>query len=181
MKTRSGCYAPKPLQRLSESPELGELSIFRERWPPFCLHGKAYLLDHLNRQVIIVGANRIAVMYSSHCVTKGVAVPDPSLSYDHGDNTARDFCFERYELSKGLGDHVLDCSGGHITQTHGHRKYLMIPKANSTYNIIFSLEKSNRGDEDMIMRIVSAYPSSDIPRGMRMRFTHLMSRVMNGK
>lgn len=142
-------------------------------WRPFEHDGVVYELDHLNSSVITVTREaaeqyperqlKVFLSYGDHCFTGHHGESDEWI-YPYAKGQAdRYFCSDRYEYSKHLPDlvpklidenvYILKTFNKHREQFfHLETRYLGID-----YRLFLEVSKSNRGDSDVRIKVVSAY------------------------
>jgi hypothetical protein len=162
------------------------------RWAPFVYQGVTYSLDHLNEYEFTIvdtekKVRKIAVTFADHCFTRAPKPgDDPALVYPDSDRRPGYFCFERYQLSKGLGDLIAFAVAGNVWTVDGGN-FAALPVIDQSgrkilYGIIFSLERVSGLLVELRMRVKTAYRMDDgITTFGSVRFRHLVALRMKNK
>ena len=140
------------------------------KWRKFEYKGKSYKLSHLHPCIWYLNQEgkhparqyRFNIEFSLHCFTKqlpeDISLIDSLLLYK-GPKETRQFCFERYELSKQLPDIIKNINNKTCWHTH-HGHFFTIELQDQEgekreYEIYFSVHKSGKGWLTLIVK--SAY------------------------
>ena len=142
------------------------------KWDKFVYKGKRYELSHLDPYIWLLDQEkngkhparqyRFNIIFSLHCFTKQLPLNEPiadsSLLY-RSRKEVRQFCFERYELSKQLPEIINNINKKPCWHTnHGHFFTIEIQSKEGTkseYEIYFDVYKSGKGWLTLIVK--SAY------------------------
>jgi hypothetical protein len=161
-------------------------------WTAFVYQGVHYSLDHLNEyEFTVVDTDKIerkiAVTFADHCFTRDPEPGDDSaLVYPYSDRQPGHFCFERYQLSKRLVDHIAYAAAGKVWTVDGGN-FAALPVLDQSgrtvlYGIIFGLDRVSGLPVDLHMRVKTAYPmDDDITTFGSVRFRHLVALRMKNK
>lgn len=144
------------------------------KWRPFIFECTEYDLSHLHpfelefRQLATQDKPEkvylFEVCFSLHCFTfKDLGNSDAALFYSDARET-RVFCFDRYELSKGLPKIVRTIFERHCYHT-GHSNYFTVELINRQgetveYQVYFTVSKSSQRKGLLNLYIQSAYPNT---------------------
>jgi len=139
------------------------------KWKPFTYQNETYSLGHVHpfefdfiREAVEGKPERkytICVSFSMHCFTRGKGDEETEQQLIYEDKREqRIFCFERYELSKGLREIIGNLSNCFHTR-HGH--YFTIEMVDldgiiREYEIFFDLTKAKQKSH-LDLRVRSAY------------------------
>lgn len=168
------------------------------KWNSFEYRGEEYELTHLNpfqweykQKKEVKHPERIYrfnIRFSMHCFTTQASQgTDNALIYS-GPKETRQFCFERYELSKQLADVIRNINNKTCWHTrHGNFFTIEIQDQEGKkkdYEIYFKVHKSEKGWLTLIVQ--SAYirdenHSTTQPRKRKVRFSVIARTKMDNK
>lgn len=159
------------------------------RFPLFRHKGQIYDPSHLNDFIFTYQLSelqcRIRVSFSCHCFTKALDNTPNHLIYKHG-KEKREFCFDRFELSKILPSLVQSLGNATIYESQ-KRDYLIIKldntfAPNQHYTIFFNSVKSKSAESDITIYVNSAYiKQNKLSSAPAIKFNSLLSHILNGK
>ena len=168
------------------------------KWNSFKYNGKIYELSHLNPLVWLFESEKEAkhparkyrfnIEFSMHCFTKqAINDADNAVLYK-GPTETRQFCFERYELSKLLSDIIRNINNKTCWHTHhGHFFTIEIQEQDrekKEYEIYFDVIKSAKGWLKLVVK--SAYirdrqHKTTQPKKRKVRFSVIARTRMENK
>ena len=162
-------------------------------WPDFQHRGTSYDLSHLSeRQVEVLDSQkvlrRIAVTFSDHCFTRDhQAGDDADLRYLPGSRRNGVFCFERYQHSLLLPDHI-DQAIQRSVWIIRDGSFALVPVIDhrgvrTLYGVVFDLDRVTGLPVHLHMRIKTAYPCdiADIDTFGSVKFSVLATLRMQNK
>lgn len=165
-------------------------------WTPFVHGGITYALSHLDEYHFTVTDSdaqdrRIAVTFSDHCFTREQKPEDdPALFYPGSRRKNGIFCFDRYQHSLGIAEHIAHTVRGKVWNASSyHDCFAIIPVINHRgermlYAILFSLDRGPKDlPVDLHMLIRTAYPcdQKQIVTFGEIGFRKLVALRMKGK
>lgn len=151
--------------------------------------GQIYDPSHLNDFIFPYhfgfAIYRIRVSFSCHCFTKALDNTPYHLQYKHG-KESREFCFDRFELSKMLPNLIRTL--GNVTFYESQKRDYLIIKLNDDfapsqhYTIFFNFEKTGNKESDITIYVNSAYiKENEIVDAPAIKFNSLLLHILNGK
>ena len=167
--------------------------IQRKSWTPFVYQGNVYDLGHLDEYLLTVVDTKnvpriLAVTFDDHCFTRSaVAGDDPDLVYSDSNRNPGYFCFERYQLSLGIGKHIEQATTGQVWSllSESFAAVSVVDRLGNTtsYGIVFTLNRVTGLPIHLHMRVKTAYP---VDKGRldtfgSVRFRHLVTLRMQNK
>lgn len=144
------------------------------KWTPFNYKGQAHDLEHLHpfewTYMLPAKGGKPAqcyhfdVMFGLHTFTKGIETADPALHY-RDSREAREFDFDRYELSKGLPEIVQSLGERKCHHTH-HGNFFTVDlfgedEVERRYEIYFVVSRSGKKRGRLNLMIQSAYERTE--------------------
>jgi hypothetical protein len=158
-------------------------------WKAFRHEGKTYSLQHLDRFVLPIQGQTdtfyVSVTFSHHCFTVK-EVENSGLKYPFSPNRdPRDFCFTRYELSKGLRQILENTENRKVFFTEDKLVYVTYRNnEDSPYCIYFDVKKSHRQKKHIDLHVRSAYPRTQEEVRTKMKykiaFKTLLDKIERG-
>lgn len=167
------------------------------KWQPFVFDNQCYDLSHLHpfrmehRQSADGKGNperryQFEVCFSLHCFTK-TYLGSENANLLYGDNREmREFCFERYALSKNLPEIIQNIFDKNCYHT-GHSNYFLVEfidrqGTKTNYEVYFSVSRHQKGLLNLFIQ--SAYPRTKQPVSKNkkpIRFRVIAHNTLNNK
>jgi hypothetical protein len=175
--------------------------LIQAPWPAFAHGDKTFDLSHLHERVDYAidssGTKRVVLItYADHCFTReAMEGEDAAPPYPGCSRASGRFCFERYELSLELNDHLDFSRLKEVWNTKNDEHYAIVrgvthQGAKTEYAVIFSLEKLKGVQApggvkiDLHMRIRTAHKRErerTVETFGSVRFAHLVTLAMKNE
>lgn len=164
-------------------------------WGEFQAGETTYNLSHLNgKEIELIQPEKqnfpqnvfpIYLSFGDHCFTKHYG--DDAYIYSEYNGKTRYFCTERYELSLGLPSYIVNLLNTNpylkCSFTNKKEKFFYIEEnyIDITYRIFMNIDKNNRNNNGLRLKVVSAYREENYAQRVVSNGEFRLFRILSAK